>query len=138
MTADVLVWSGDPLETDSIPEVVIIDGLEQPLVTREQRLGERYLQRYRGRVSFRRRPDGGESGGYAVWIEHSVDRFGQKARVNEIAAVLGRWGVVCRCDRNVKGLPNARVSPRLSRALSTASRTVQGPLCAAAATRKSP
>src|SRR3546814_9378921 len=36
--ADVVVWDGDPLELSSAPEKVFIDGVEQPLVTRQSRL----------------------------------------------------------------------------------------------------
>ncbi len=40
---DVVVWSGDPLEPTSAAEAVFIDGVQQPLVTHQTRL----LQRYR-------------------------------------------------------------------------------------------
>jgi len=41
--ADVVIWSGDPLEASSAAETVFIDGVRQPLDTRQTRL----LQRYR-------------------------------------------------------------------------------------------
>ena len=41
--ADVVIWSGDPLEGTSAAEAVFIDGVRQPLETRQTRL----LQRYR-------------------------------------------------------------------------------------------
>jgi imidazolonepropionase-like amidohydrolase len=41
--ADVVVWSGDPLELSSTPERVWIGGVEQPLETRQSRLARRYL-----------------------------------------------------------------------------------------------
>lgn len=41
--ADVVVWSGDPLELASAPTAVLIDGREQPLVSRQTRLRDRYL-----------------------------------------------------------------------------------------------
>ena len=41
--ADVVIWSGDPLEGSSAAEQVFIDGVAQPLDTRQTRL----LQRYR-------------------------------------------------------------------------------------------
>ena len=41
--ADVVIWSGDPLEGTSAAEQVFIDGVRQPLVTHQTRL----LQRYR-------------------------------------------------------------------------------------------
>ncbi|HEY8591400.1 MAG TPA: amidohydrolase family protein [Sphingomicrobium sp.] len=41
--ADVVIWSGDPLEGSSAAEQVYIDGVRQPLETRQTRL----LQRYR-------------------------------------------------------------------------------------------
>jgi imidazolonepropionase-like amidohydrolase len=41
--ADVVIWSGDPLEASSAAEAVFIDGVRQPLDTHQTRL----LQRYR-------------------------------------------------------------------------------------------
>jgi imidazolonepropionase-like amidohydrolase len=41
--ADVVIWSGDPLEASSAAEQVFIDGVRQPLETHQTRL----LQRYR-------------------------------------------------------------------------------------------
>lgn len=45
--ADVVIWSGDPLEVTSGAEQVFIDGVQQPLETHQARLLERYryLQR---------------------------------------------------------------------------------------------
>ncbi|MEO7634218.1 MAG: amidohydrolase family protein [Sphingomicrobium sp.] len=40
--ADVVIWSGDPLEGASAAEQVFIDGVAQPLATRQTRLLERY------------------------------------------------------------------------------------------------
>lgn len=40
--ADVVIWDGDPLELSSAPTTVIIDGIEQPLGNRQQRLRDRY------------------------------------------------------------------------------------------------
>ena len=40
--ADVVIWSGDPLEGSSAAEQVIIDGVAQPLDTRQTKLLERY------------------------------------------------------------------------------------------------
>ena len=40
--ADVVIWSGDPLEASSAAEHVYIDGVEQPLRTHQTRLLERY------------------------------------------------------------------------------------------------
>ncbi|NNC73491.1 MAG: amidohydrolase family protein [Sphingomonadaceae bacterium] len=42
--ADVVIWDGDPLELSSNVEMVMIDGVEQPLTTRQTRLRDRYLQ----------------------------------------------------------------------------------------------
>lgn len=42
--ADVVVWSGDPLELASAPERVLIDGIEQPLDNRQTRLRDRYAK----------------------------------------------------------------------------------------------
>ena len=45
--ADVVIWSGDPLEVTSAAEQVFIDGVKQPMQTHQTRLLERYrdLQR---------------------------------------------------------------------------------------------
>jgi imidazolonepropionase-like amidohydrolase len=40
--ADVVIWSGDPLEGSSAAEAVFIDGVRQPLQTHQTRLMERY------------------------------------------------------------------------------------------------
>lgn len=40
--ADVVIWDGDPLEVQSAPTAVFIDGREQPLVSRQTRLRDRY------------------------------------------------------------------------------------------------
>ena len=45
--ADIVIWSGDPLEVTSAAEQVFIDGVKQPMETHQTRLLERYrdLQR---------------------------------------------------------------------------------------------
>lgn len=43
--ADLVLWSGDPLELSSFAEKVFIGGVEQPLGTRQTKLVERYLRR---------------------------------------------------------------------------------------------
>jgi predicted amidohydrolase YtcJ len=40
--ADVVIWDGDPLDTSSLPQVVIIDGVQQPLDNRQTKLRDRY------------------------------------------------------------------------------------------------
>ncbi|QNM83423.1 amidohydrolase family protein [Sphingomonas sabuli] len=40
--ADVVIWSGDPLDPRNAAEAVFIDGVQQPLVTHQTRLLERY------------------------------------------------------------------------------------------------
>ena len=40
--ADVVIWSGDPLQVSSNAEVVFIDGVQQPMDTRQTKLRERY------------------------------------------------------------------------------------------------
>lgn len=40
--ADVVVWSGDPLQVTSNAEAVFIDGVQQPLDTRQTKLRDRY------------------------------------------------------------------------------------------------
>jgi imidazolonepropionase-like amidohydrolase len=42
MIADVVIWDGDPLEVMSAPVLVMIDGLETSLVSRQTRLRDRY------------------------------------------------------------------------------------------------
>ena len=39
---DVVIWSGDPLDNASAAEMVLIDGVQQPLTTRQTRLRDRY------------------------------------------------------------------------------------------------
>lgn len=39
---DVVLWSGDPLENDSVPEAVWIDGVRQSLTNHQTRLRDRY------------------------------------------------------------------------------------------------
>ena len=43
--ADVVLWSGDPLELSTVAERVFIGGEEQPQASRQRALVERYLQR---------------------------------------------------------------------------------------------
>lgn len=40
--ADVVIWDGDPLQVTSAPTAVFIAGVEQPLVSRQTRLRDRY------------------------------------------------------------------------------------------------
>jgi cytosine/adenosine deaminase-related metal-dependent hydrolase len=40
--ADVVIWSGDPLDPRSAAEQVLIDGVQQPLQTHQTRLLDRY------------------------------------------------------------------------------------------------
>jgi imidazolonepropionase-like amidohydrolase len=46
--ADVVIWSGDPLELASAVEKVWIDGIAQDLTTRQTRLRDRYLKAHEG------------------------------------------------------------------------------------------
>lgn len=41
--ADVVIWDADPLELSSSPQMVMIDGVAQPLRTRQTELRDRYL-----------------------------------------------------------------------------------------------
>ena len=41
--ADVVIWNGDPLETTSVAQLVMIDGVQQPLDTRQTKLRDRYM-----------------------------------------------------------------------------------------------
>jgi hypothetical protein len=40
---DIVIWDGDPLEVTSAPTAVFIDGVEQPMESRQRRLRDRYL-----------------------------------------------------------------------------------------------
>jgi imidazolonepropionase-like amidohydrolase len=40
--ADVVIWSGDPLQVSSNAEAIFIDGVQQPMDTRQTKLRERY------------------------------------------------------------------------------------------------
>lgn len=53
---DVVIWSGDPLDNASAAEVVLIDGVRQPLENRQSRLRDRYrdLQRRELPEAYRR------------------------------------------------------------------------------------
>ena len=46
--ADVVIWSGDPLQVSSNAEAVFIDGVQQPMDTRQTKLRERYKDLSRG------------------------------------------------------------------------------------------
>lgn len=46
--ADVVVWDGDPLELASVPVALFIDGIEQPLTSRQTELRDRYRDLRRG------------------------------------------------------------------------------------------
>lgn len=41
---DVVIWDGDPLEVLNAPVAVVIDGVSQPMVSRQSRLAERYAE----------------------------------------------------------------------------------------------
>lgn len=41
--ADIVIWDGDPLELSSNVDVMMIDGVQQPLTSRQTRLRDRYL-----------------------------------------------------------------------------------------------
>lgn len=41
--ADVVIWDGDPLELSSAPTAIYIDGVAQPMTSRQTRLRDRYL-----------------------------------------------------------------------------------------------
>lgn len=41
--ADVVIWDGDPLEVTSNVDIMLIDGVQQPLTSRQTRLRDRYL-----------------------------------------------------------------------------------------------
>lgn len=43
-SADLVIWSSDPLEPSSIPEKVFINGVDSSLITRSLRLQDRYIK----------------------------------------------------------------------------------------------
>jgi imidazolonepropionase-like amidohydrolase len=45
---DLVIWSGDPLDNLSAAELVMIDGVQQPLATRQTKLRDRYRTLERG------------------------------------------------------------------------------------------
>ncbi|MBY0519614.1 MAG: amidohydrolase, partial [Sphingomonas sp.] len=45
---DVVIWDGDPLELSSAATIVYIDGVKQPLATRQGELLKRYRQPQEG------------------------------------------------------------------------------------------
>ena len=47
---DVVVWDGDPLELTSAPTAVLIDGVSQPMVSRQTLLRDRYRDLSRGEL----------------------------------------------------------------------------------------
>ena len=51
--ADVVVWSGDPLETTSAPTAIFIDGRPQPMTSRQTELRDRYIGLQRGDLTLR-------------------------------------------------------------------------------------
>lgn len=42
--ADLVLWSGDPLDTQGAPELILIGGVEQPMRSRQLDLRDRYLK----------------------------------------------------------------------------------------------
>jgi len=54
--ADVVIWSGDPLEVTSEAEQVFIDGVQQPMEDHQSRLLERYRDLQRGALPKAYRP----------------------------------------------------------------------------------
>lgn len=45
---DVVIWDGDPLEVTSVPVAVYVDGVAQPMTSRQRRLRDRYLSPVEG------------------------------------------------------------------------------------------
>lgn len=45
---DVVIWDGDPLEVMSVPVAVYVDGVEQPMTSRQRRLRDRYMSPVEG------------------------------------------------------------------------------------------
>lgn len=48
LTADLVLWDGDPLEVSSAPVTIYIDGKPQPLVSHQLRLRQRYHHSHEG------------------------------------------------------------------------------------------
>jgi imidazolonepropionase-like amidohydrolase len=48
--ADIVIWDGDPLDTSSIAQMVMIDGVQQPLDTRQTKLRDRYRTATEGQL----------------------------------------------------------------------------------------
>ena len=45
--ADLVLWNGDPMETSTLPVMVFIQGVEQPLTTRDELLVRKYVPKAR-------------------------------------------------------------------------------------------
>ena len=49
--ADLVLWSGDPLEVTSLPDRILIAGQDQPMRSRQTELRDRYLQKLRANAA---------------------------------------------------------------------------------------
>jgi cytosine/adenosine deaminase-related metal-dependent hydrolase len=49
--ADLVLWSGDPLEVTTLADAVFIQGVEQPLSSRQTELRDRYLSKLRAHTA---------------------------------------------------------------------------------------
>jgi imidazolonepropionase-like amidohydrolase len=49
--ADLVLWSGDPLEVSTLAERVFIEGVSQPMQSRQTLLRDRYLQKLRAHAA---------------------------------------------------------------------------------------
>ncbi len=54
--ADLVVWDGDPLELTSAPVAVLIDGVSQPVTSRQTELRDRYRTLQHDALPFQYRP----------------------------------------------------------------------------------
>ena len=48
--ADVVIWDGDPLDVTSLPQMVMIDGVQQSLEHRQKKLRDRYINPVEGNL----------------------------------------------------------------------------------------
>ena len=53
MVANLVIWDGDPLEITTSAEQVFINGQSQPMVSRQTKLRDRYLNNNGRRAAYR-------------------------------------------------------------------------------------
>ena len=101
--ADVVIWSGDPLENSSAAELVLIDGVQQPLDNHQTKLRDRYRTADRGRpaqglrkviaTGQSRARDSGLRRHPSRFVASAADAAGRPSRRADVPAALFGGGV---------------------------------------------